>query len=79
MDNDGIGNACDWFIPVQFLPPSRVGKYYVYTLTVVRSQPPYSCTLVSGSLSGGLTLWSDCTIRGWVTAERLFVFLSLSR
>jgi hypothetical protein len=67
-DGDGIGNACDLLIPPQLLPAGYVGNAYNHALTILRGQPPYTCTLDSGSLPANLTLGSDCVISGDVVA-----------
>jgi hypothetical protein len=68
-DADDIGNACDLFIPTQFVPAARVGNSYSHQVTVLRGQPPYTCTLISGFLPAELAIGLNCLISGFVTAS----------
>jgi hypothetical protein len=67
-DGDNIGNACDLVIPPQPVPAARVGNFYSHQLTVLRGQPPNTCTLISGFLPSSLILTSLCVIEGNVTS-----------
>lgn len=66
-DGDGVGDACDLFVPATFLPAARVNKLYNYALTALRGQPPYTWTVVGGSLPTGLALDSNGILSGYVT------------
>jgi hypothetical protein len=67
-DSDGIGNACDLFIPPQFLPKALLGTFYDQPLMILRGTPPYTCALTSGFLVAEVMVDSDCVLRGDVIA-----------
>ena len=56
------------------LPPGIVGTSYSQTLTAANGTAPYTWTLVTGSLPGGLSLSASGTISGTPTAEGSFDF-----
>ena len=56
------------------LPPAELNTPYVATLEAVGGTPPYSWSIVSGSLPPGLSLSSDGTITGTPTATGTFTF-----
>jgi hypothetical protein len=67
-DGDGIGNACDLVIPIQFIPAATVGNNYSHQLTVLRCQSSCTWTMTSGFLPAGLTIDSAGLISGVPTA-----------
>ena len=63
-DSDGIGNACDLVIPIQFIPAATLGKNYSHQLTALRCQSTCTWTMTSGFLPAGLTIDSTGLISG---------------
>jgi len=51
------------------LPNGMVGAGYSATLAAAGGKPPYTFTVASGSLPGGLTLSSDGSISGSITGQ----------
>jgi hypothetical protein len=47
-------------------PPATVGTPYTGPIVIIGGTPPYTCTLVSGTLPAGLTL-NNCTVIGTPT------------
>jgi glucose/arabinose dehydrogenase len=72
-NGDGVGDACDLLVSTTSLPSARAGKQYSQTLAAVRGQPPYTWTLLDGSLPVGLTLIND-VISGNVQSTFLTFF-----
>ena len=56
------------------LPPAELNTPYVATLEAVGGTPPYTWSIVSGSLPPGLSLSSDGTVTGTPTATGVFTF-----
>ncbi len=63
-DSDGIGNACDLYIPQQSVPAARVGDSYSYSLAFLRGTPPVTWSITGGFLPANLTLGPDGVISG---------------
>jgi hypothetical protein len=67
-DSDGLGNACDLYIPTQFIPAALVGTVYEHPVFRVRGTPPFTWTLTGGFLPSALTFNSNGVISGDVIA-----------
>ena len=67
-DSDGLGNACDLYIPTQIIPAAWVGTVYEHPVFRVRGTPPFTWTLTGGLLPSALTLGSNGIISGDVMA-----------
>jgi len=67
-DSDGLGNACDLYIPTQIMPAARVGTFYEHAVFHVRGTPPFTWTMTGGTLPSALTLDSNGIISGDVIA-----------
>jgi large repetitive protein len=53
-------------------PAATVGVPYTGTIGVSGGTAPYSCTLITGTLPGGLTLGAACAVTGTPTAAGTF-------
>jgi hypothetical protein len=67
-DSDGLGNACDLYIPTQVIPAAWLDTVYEHPLFRVRGTPPFTWTLTGGFLPSALTLGSNGIISGDVIA-----------
>src|SRR5215470_6096208 len=57
------------------LPDASVGSPYSFTLTAMGGSVPYSWSVVTGSLPGGLALASSGVIAGTPTSAGTFTFV----
>ena len=64
-NGDGVGDACDLLVTTTSLPSARAGNLYSAPLAAVRGRPPYTWTIIGGSLPVGLNL-IDGVINGTV-------------
>ena len=67
-DGDGVGNACDLYIPAQIIPTALVGTFYEHAITHERGSPPFTWTVTGGFFPDALTLDASGVISGDVIA-----------